>query len=222
MPCQFESRRTELCDNLRNLYTSTKSSDVSLGCAWYPAAQRIIREWSDHYELPVTTVACVISALSPQCSWERNLIIANDILARRPPSIGGALHACIRKAEILRDEHDTSNGTLAYLSTFYRMRRVFPCGPKVANFAENLAGNMHEYVTVDTHGCQAALNNPLATVTLKWTPYRIFADCYTAVACEVGYSPAEFQAIIWYTWKRLYPRIWKQQHRRQWYVVGEY
>ena len=219
MPCQFESRRTELCDNLRKLYVSAMPSDVSLGCAWYPAAQRIVRQWSEHYELSLTTVACVISALSPQCSWERNLIIADDILARRPPSIGGALHACIRKAEILRD--DTPLGVYS-LFAFHRMRRVFPCGPKVANFAENLVGNMHEYVTVDTHGCQAVLNNPLSTVTLKWTPYRIFADCYTSVARDVGHSPAEFQAIIWHTWKRLYPRVWKQQHRRQWHPVGEY
>jgi len=99
------------------------------------------------------------------------------------------------------------------------MLEAFPGGPKVNNFAHNLAGDL-SYVTVDTHAVQAALNDPLITLGLPWTPYRIFAECYAVAARKVDRQPAEFQAIVWYVWKRLYPRTWKIQNRTQWFAIS--
>lgn len=214
--CQFESRRKELVHNLLNIYGQADASDVEQGIVWYPEAQRIVREWSSHYRYSIDTVACVVASLSPQLEWKRNLVIADDVLASRVPSIGGVLMSNLRKAETLRDRDYQQE--LGY-SLSARMLAVFPQGPKVNSFAYNLAGDMR-MVTVDTHACQAALNNPLATVRLGWTPYKIFTECYAHAAVEVDRQPAEFQAIVWHVWKRLYPRVWKIQHRTQWFNIS--
>jgi hypothetical protein len=203
--CQFDSRRTELTDNLVSLYNQEATgADRAMGNDWYPEARGIVASWANTYHKPVACVASVIAAISPQCEWQRNLIIADDILAGRPAaSIGGALYANIRKACAIRDQN--AETTLGHL----------PYGPKVYNFSRNLAGDM-QAVTVDTHATQAALGDVLATVNLRWTPYNTFADCYREAAKEVYTAPCDFQAIIWHTWKRLHPRMAKNKARNQW------
>lgn len=207
MQCQFIRRMPEIQSNLLTLYQERTLQDTLDGLRWYPDANYIVREWAVTYGLSVETVACIVAAISPQCSWDRNLIIADDILNRRPASVGGALHANLAKAECIRN--DRAKIMLPY----------FPHGPKVNTFAANLAGN-YTIATVDTHGLQAALNDVQATYTLRWTPYQVFSQCYVNVAHTVGLLPAYFQAIIWHVWKRRYPWERKQQLRKQWHVIG--
>lgn len=216
---QFDSRKREIVRNLLRLYRKSSQADVTEGLGWYPLAQGIVRQWAGHYRLSVDTVACVTAAVSPQLDWSRNLIIADDILAGRMPSIGGALPTNVRKAEVLRDT-DYRSEDRAHWNLDLRMAAVFPQGPKVASFAANLAGDL-SVVTVDTHCAQAALEDPLVTVYLKWKPYTVFAECYATAAGTVGLQGAEFQAIIWHTWRRLYPKSWKQKNRQQWHAMGE-
>lgn len=204
MPSPLHANVGRYCANLQTLYREhTTASDKALGSAWYPTARAIISEWSESYAVPVKTVACVIAAISPQIDWERNLVIADDVLADRAISIGGALHANIAKAR--RILADNAEDTLMY----------FPHGPKVASFARNLWGDS-AFVTVDGHAAQAALNDVLSTITLRWAPYVVFAECYARVAGKLGYAPSTFQAIIWHTWKRLHPRVGKIQNRKRW------
>jgi hypothetical protein len=211
MACQFDSRVEEITDNLVTLYNrSSNDYDIVQGEQWYPEARRIVQEWSATYGYHPETVACVIAAISPQCPWERNLIIADDILAHRVESIG-SIESNIRKAKRIRD----------FENVCFHMREVFPYGPKVNNFARNLSGD-DTVVTVDTHAMQAALNDVKSTYTLKWAPYNVFARCYVDAAKRIGRAPAEFQAIIWHTWKRLNPPVSKRNKRRQWEVIGEY
>jgi hypothetical protein len=208
MPCQFVRRMPEIQQNLLSLYDKRTLQDETLGQSWYPRAHAIVREWADTYSYSIATVACVIAAVSPQCTWERNLIIADDILADRAISIGGALHVNIAKARhILADRSG-------------QITPYFPYGPKVASFAVNLAGD-YSHATIDTHAMQAALNDVQATYTLKWGPYAVFAQCYVNAAKIVGIEPATFQAILWHVWKRRYPHGTKQKLRQQWYVMGE-
>lgn len=204
--CQFEPRRTELVENLLSIYADASPSARELGRAWYPKARTIVREWSESYLLPLNTVACVVAAISPQCDWQRNLIIADDVLADRAVSIGGALHKNIDKARAILVEQSGSLGA---------MMKFFPSGPKVNCFAYNLAGS-DALVTVDGHATQAALNDMRSRVTLKWTPYRIFAECYASAAVRVAVQPATFQAIIWHAWKERYPRVVKIRERSRW------
>jgi hypothetical protein len=190
---------------LLGVYSAASPSALTLGRAWYPKARGIVREWSESYLLPLNTVACVVAALSPQCDWARNLIIADDILSDRPISIGGALHANIAKARSILAQQTGSLDAMLHW---------FPYGPKVNSFAANLAG-IDTLVTVDTHASQAALNDVRSTVILKWTPYRIFAECYVVASERVSIAPATFQAIVWHAWKERYPKGVKNNLRRK-------
>lgn len=184
--------------HLRALWqTQVLPADIVTGAQWYPVARATVNRWAIQYGHAPATVACVIAAVSPQLDWARNLLIAEDIIAGGLPSLGGGLPANIRKAVILRDTHATSTLDL------------FPSGPKVASFAFNLMGS-DAHVTVDAHALQAAMNNPLHTLSVHAPAYEVFANAYRAVAKEWGWSPAAFQAVIWTTWKRLYPRETKK------------
>ena len=207
--CQFDSRVDEIVSNLLALYAKRTPADESLGTAWYPKAHKIVCEWADHYSYSMATVACTIAALSPQTEWSRNLIVADDLLADRYPSIGGILGENIRKAKLVLSSRASN------------LLAIFPSGPKVNSFAANLAGDF-SLVTIDAHVMQAALADVQATYTLKWAPYAVFARCYQDAAKTVDLEPAVFQAIIWHVWKRMYPQGSKQKLRQQWYVTGEF
>ncbi len=96
--CQFSVHTARMRRNLTKLYREASASDIAQGLAWYPTARGIVADWSAHYGYSIQTIACVVAALSPQCEWKRNLIAADDILARRPVSVAGPLPANVRKA----------------------------------------------------------------------------------------------------------------------------
>jgi hypothetical protein len=196
--------------NLLRVYHKATESERIAGADWYPSARRIVGEWANTYRYHDATVACVIAALSPQCPWERNLIIADDLLANRAPSIG-AIRSNVRKACILRDQTDSAE----LLDTAEnRIGRVFSSGPKVTCFAGNLAGN-DTLVTVDTHASQAAIGNPAITLYLRWPQYTQIAVAYVDAATRLHLAPSTFQATVWLTWKRLYPAALKRSIQRR-------
>jgi hypothetical protein len=197
--------------NLLRVYRKATASERIIGAEWYPSARRIVREWAHTYSYHDATVASVIAALSPQCQWERNLIIAHDILALRASWSPGAIRENVRKAIILRDQTDPHE--LADTAE-NRVGRVFPSGPKVTCFAGNLAGN-DTLVTVDIHAGQAAIGNPAITPRLRWKHYSLIACAYTDAAAHSEMLPSAFQAIIWVVWKRLYPAAVKRSIQRR-------
>lgn len=206
----FEYRRQELCDNLVLAYAHTSETARVNGLAWYPNARRIVRQWACADNLSVSVVACIVAALSPQIDWSRNLIAARALLDGQPPV--GPIQSNILKAHrLLLSARERGRNYRAFDDMF----RLFPYGPKVNSFARNLAGD-DVFVTVDTHAIQAALNDVHSTVTLKWTSYRIFAECYALAAKHVNLPPATFQSVIWHYWKERYPVEAKKVIRRKW------
>lgn len=203
MSTQFDGRIGEMRANLRQVWAGTTETDKACGRAWYPDAQAIVREWSAHYGLPVETVASIVAALSPRCRWERNLVCATNVLDGHPISLGeGALRVNYLKAvDILRDR---ATSIMPY----------FKSAPKVASFQQNLQGNM-EFVTVDVHAAQAAMKDPTFKTGLTWNAYTVFAAAYAANAAELGIPPAEYQAILWCAWKRMYPPAAKRSAGRR-------
>lgn len=194
--------------NLARVYARRIEIDVLSGMLWYESAREYCARMAADYGYSVGTAAVVTAAISPQCRWERNREVADDVLARRPISAGGGgfLRANVRKAESLRDRQSTDT------------RDAFKDGPKVWNFARNLAGDCHA-VTVDTHAAQACYDDVRVSVYLKSGPYDVFARAYRDAAAKVGLAPCDFQAVIWHVWKRENPH--KQSTRAQWIAIGE-
>ncbi|MGH8596893.1 MAG: DUF7178 family protein [Gammaproteobacteria bacterium] len=208
--CQFDGRRAELTRNLLTVYSQAINADITAGLTWYPSAVSGVHAWASVFALPPATVACVIAAISPQCNWADNLRIALALLqGRLVGNGGGALMTNIGKAERVLTDRATD------------LAPYFKSGPKVTSFARNLQG-IGTAVTVDTHAAQAALGDVRSTVSLKQTPYDIFADCYRDAALQTNLRPCDFQAIVWHIWKRQYPRTRKIGMRRQWDAIGEF
>lgn len=192
-----------MASNVLTLYTQASEGARYDGLSWYPAARRIMREWSSHYGYSVDTCACVTAALSPQVEWTRNLIMADDMLAHRALSIGGALQANITKALRIRDEQTTVAGLYA----------IFPQGPKVNCFAANLAGD-DSVVTIDGHAFQACMNDPSLSFGFRWNHYAEISKVYVDVAHDLGIAPTALQAVTWCAWRERWPRETKKAHIR--------
>lgn len=207
----LEFKRPLFIANLKHVYLAASDNARLDGTDWYPKARRIVTEWSGTYGTTVEQTACIVSAISPQCDWERNLIIADDVLAGRVASIGGAILSNVSKSRIIRNTQSMG----AQTDYHALMLKLFPMGPKVNSFAYNLAGN-DRMVTIDVHAIQAAFNDVLVNVHPKWTPYRIIAECYAQVARFYGMQPATLQAIIWCAWKEKHPAVHKRAQRRNW------
>ena len=195
---------TAMVRNILAVYRSANTDDIERGSKWYPLAHGIVTEWADTFGRSIANVASVIAAISPQCEWNRNLVIADDLLHHNPPSIGGALQVNLRKAEQIRDENLPNTLT------------VFKVGCKVANFAANLAGDWTNAVTVDTHAAQIAAGSVALNLKVgTWKQYEPVARAYQDAARRVNLEPAILQAIVWVTWKRLYPAAQKRVIRRR-------
>ena len=202
--------RPVLVRNLVRLYGEADAVDMIDGANWYPKARAIVIEWANFHSLSRATVACVIAALSPQNEWTRNLVQAGEVLRDEPLSIRGFPRNERIARAILRDRAETVIGP-----------DYFKSAPKVLSFAGNLAGS-DEYVTVDVHATQAALNDVNSLVVLPWQHYLSMAAAYEVAAKQVGRSNAEFQAIIWLTWKRKFPTAAKRHLRTQWSFVDQF
>ena len=203
MPSKYRPLIPTMTGNLLSLYDQSTALEQSMGHTWYRRAHLLIGEWAEHYGYTVPTVAAVTAALSPQISWERNLIIADDTLAGRLPSVNGVIRSNLEKARRIMVDRATD------------IAPYFPYGPKVQAFAANLAGD-YRWPTIDTHGIQAALNDISLVHGLTFVQYVDIATAYVQGADATCTLPAEFQAIIWLTWKRRYPSATKRAYTRQW------
>jgi hypothetical protein len=200
-PLRLKVRAIEA--NLLAHYYDATPVERAAGLAWYPAATRLMRRLAKRHQVPLATVAAVTAAISPQCDWATNCRIAAELLAGVPSIAGGAIQKNV----------DTARRILRHQAT--DVAHYFKDAPKVEAFASNLAGD-GDRVTIDVHAAQAALNDPAVVLTLRRSPYQVFADCYGCVAYEIGVRPADFQAIVWLVWKRRYPAADKRRIRRVW------
>jgi hypothetical protein len=202
----FLARGAEMQQNLAKVLRHSTERERTKGLEWYANAHREVLRMADHYGYSIATTASVVAAISPQCQWEQNLRIAEEVLSGRGPATvsHGAVRLNVAKASRIRDDRASDT------------RDYFPGGPKVYCFSRNLAGDS-SVVTVDSHSLQAALADPMRVSFVRsWSAYQAVADAYKRVAHSEGLAPADLQAIVWVTWKRLYPRDAKRELRRQW------
>lgn len=188
--------------NILRVYARTSLAERAEGLDWYPSACRGVEAWSTTLDIPRATVACVIAALSPQCSWDANLRAALALLTgQHVPRDGGVLHVNIIKAQAILD------GSLSSVLP------TFKVAPKVTAFSLNLQG-FGESVTVDTHAAAVALEDVMAVVRLTPQRYALFASAYVDAARMVGLRPCDLQATCWLRWRREFSPGAKRFHLR--------
>ena len=69
-----------LTNNILSVYYRSNELDKVQGKAWYETAHNVCKGLSTTYGLPLDTVTGLVSALSPNNKWDRNLIDAENMI----------------------------------------------------------------------------------------------------------------------------------------------
>ena len=188
---------------LLDLYGLATDQEILSGSSWYFHARDYASSLAARYDTDLATAAAVISALSPGCNWEQNLIDAAAVFDQGDQAIVSTYSRNKQKAV------DLAAGLLAPDQAFKAKT-----GYKTLNFWKNIVSpEVAGPVTLDRHGSRAALGTDLAPgQAIKWikTPkkYETVQSAYQAAARAAGLAPHQFQAVIWLVFRRLYGRTY--------------
>jgi hypothetical protein len=182
-----------------------KSNDLEIlqGAQWYFNAQSAALIMSERYRVSLEICAGVISALSPNNKWERNLIDADALI--RAYSVGGIDHAGTIKVATYN-----ANKNKALLILEGERSLDILGGLKVRAFYDCILGG--DSVCIDGHAYATWKGERIPTTrTPSITPkvYAAISEDYRQTAVAVNnilraeYSAAQIQAITWTVWKRL-------------------
>lgn len=170
------------------LLTQATDDERLDGAQWYGAANHVAKAVADGLGVDVEAGAGIVAALSPQCSWDENVVRA---LAFADGDAIGGLADGIRKAE--RIAAGERPGTVLG-------------GRKVRSFWQNIIGNTSA-VTVDRHAIAVVFDRALTDTEVKLLErpgaYTLVAAAYRTVARRQGLPASTIQAITWLAWRRL-------------------
>ena len=193
--------------NILAMYMQATPVDTQEGTVWYNNAHSICVALSDKYNLPLSTVVGVVSALSPNNKWDRNILDAEQMIKAycmgfdypEVCTFGGNKDKAIT---ILECEIDSSDNICAILK-----------GNKtIAFFRGILTDGQCDEITVDGHafniwrGMYTSLNE-VPAISNKL--YKTVSDAYKEAAVTINnlegtkYSAAQIQAITWVTHRRI-------------------
>lgn len=170
------------------VYAQALESEHFDGRAWYSAAGSIARVVAGGHDISHEAGAGILAALSPQCSWDENVVRA---LAHADGEDVGATADSLSKADRLASGADAFD-VLG--------------GRKVRSFWRNILGQ-HHHVTVDRHAVAIVFGRALSDREIKLLerpgPYVIIAAAYRAAARRHGIEASTLQAVTWLAWRRL-------------------
>lgn len=184
------------------VFFSANAVERHEGLSWYGRAQSVARRLADQHGYDVSTIAGVISALSPNNRWERNVIDAEALI--KVYTYGGdveALKVCTfskNKAKAIAIlQGDDPLDVLG--------------GHKVRAFYDCIIGG--DSVCVDGHAYSIWLGQ---RVTTNNTPkisdklYNKISEDYRIATKQINeitgdfYLPSQVQAITWVVWRNLH------------------
>lgn len=182
--------RGEMTGKILATYNAATEEQMLDGKSWYPTANHLANRLDP--ENP-WRAAGVISALSPQMDWERNMFLAERTYAE------GLAYGCLgvscRKANAIFTGESDEGSVVGVLG-----------GRKTIAFAVSIMEPDHPTnVVVDRHAVSIALGRPsddadVATLNRKGG-YDYYADAYRAAAEIAGVSPNVMQAVTWTVWR---------------------
>ena len=193
--------------NILAMYMQASPVDTQEGTVWYNNAYQICWALSEKYNLPLSTVVGVVSALSPNNKWDRNIMDAENIIRAYVgeydyPKVCTFTGNKDKAITILECEIDSSDNICAILK-----------GNKTIAFFRGIYTNGQcDEITVDGHafniwrGMYTSLNE-VPAISNKL--YKTVSDAYKEAAETINnlegtkYSAAQIQAITWVTHRRV-------------------
>lgn len=165
--------------SLTHWYRLATIEDEIEGLTWYDDAYHLACELSEQTGYTVEQVAGVIAAYSINQGWSGNVTLVKRALLE---GVFEGMKMVIKKVELILACDGDVDCILNILN-----------GEKIKNFFLNIIGKFTG-VTLDRWALRALGRSYDRATPLQ---YKKDAAKYKEIATKFGYSPAQFQAIIW-------------------------
>lgn len=179
-------QRAKVRANLREIFNGANDADIIGGRKWYESAHKICLDYASEFGTTTERVAQILSALSPNNKWERNIIDTRSVLeAVRSGVAAEDIKVCTFHSNKFK-AFAVARGELNITAT----------SPKTFAFVRNISALDETKVTIDLWHLRACYGVTVETgLTLK--RYRELEALTISEAKKVGLKGYEFQAIIW-------------------------
>jgi hypothetical protein len=193
----------ELERSLIAKYNASDKGTREAGGQWYDTANEYIHNLAQKAGIDPSKVGAIVSAFSPQTSWDQNMAAANYFIMNfdpdNPDAINdkmGGLGDNLKRAKRIYGA-DSEEGYLEGLQNGNDAH-------KITNFYHNLMGSK-DHVTIDSWMARALLGQGAEGLAdksvqkvLNWKDgYDTMANSVRSAAEKLGISPRELQAIVW-------------------------
>jgi len=188
--------------NIIAVYKMATPDEIKQGIEWYLNATSDCKNIADRLRLPLHIVIGVVSALSPNNKWKRNIVNADELCT----------------AFINGQDMDSIK-----VSTYHKMKqkawsilRLMPTyddavtilnGKKIVSFFKNINGDESE-ITIDGHARNIYYNDRQGLTTpntnIKKNEYKDIQKAYARASKKLGIKAYELQAITWVAWRRIH------------------
>ena len=203
---------SQLSHNAREIvarFTLATTQEVQAGRDWYPNAYKICHSISNRYSVPASTVAGVVSALSPRNEWSRNV---QDAEAMCKLHQSQATRKDLQKLKVCTFK---TNKTLAIavLTLPAIPPEAILTGDKRLEFYNCIYRPHLDDVCIDGHAYSVWLGERVPThkaptigKKLRKQIKQDYRDACSFLNEELNtsYTAADIQAITWVTHKRIH------------------
>ena len=202
-------------ENIINIYNLSTPAEHRHGVTWYRVALTECERLAVQFDLPVNIVAGVVSALSPNNKWERNIENAHvlidayldgeDINSVKVSTYNAMKNKAwqILNAKLLGNCHDD---VVSDYHITYKLN-----GQKIVSFFECIMG--YDTCCIDGHakgifeGQRFGLTSSKNYISKKY--YKELQEAYVEAGKRCTFQKRhlkgfEIQAITWLTWKRIH------------------
>jgi len=188
--------------NIIAIYKLANPSEIKHGLTWYVNANTDCMRIANTLELPLHIVVGVVSALSPNNKWERNIVNAEDLCnafinGQDMDSIKvSTYHKMKEKAWSILQSMPTYDETITILN-----------GKKIVSFFRNISGDETD-ITIDGHARNIYYNDRQGLTTpntnIRKLEYLDIQKAYLRASKKLGIKAYELQAITWVAWRRIH------------------
>jgi len=188
--------------NIIAIYKLANASEIKHGLTWYVNANTDCMRIANTLELPLHIVIRVVSALSPNNKWERNIVNAEDLCnafinGQDMDSIKvSTYHKMKQKAWHILETMPSYDETITILN-----------GKKIISFFRNISGDETD-ITIDGHARNIYYNDRQGLTTpntnIRKLEYLDIQKAYLRASKKLGVKAYELQAITWVAWRRIH------------------
>ena len=188
--------------NIIAIYKLANPSEIKHGLTWYLNATKDCKEIAIKYDLPIHIVIGVVSALSPNNKWTRNITNADDLCkafidGQDMDSIKvSTYHKMKQKAWSILEQMPSYDETIKILN-----------GKKIVSFFKNISGDETD-ITIDGHARNIYYNDRQGLTTpntnIRKLEYLDIQKAYLRASKKLGIKAYELQAITWVVWRRIH------------------